>query len=451
MASVDYMKVKTRAHLYNLIDHCSTETRLEGRHRNKHIDLTQTAAVNDQAWDAETSRERFRARIAELDATTNKNKRKDRVEAFALEVKPPDGIPLDRQEIWLEDVYELMEGRLGADNVIGAYIHADEIHEYRDARTGLKRMSRMELHLLAVPEVKGQLNGRKFSSPSSMRAMNKAIDKMTLERYGVSFLSGKEAEGIPYGTSTADLKAESEIVQAVLDEHNGLMKQERDAAALDVAMERAAARDLRAEVELLEERAGTIITDAMDAAKEIGMEAVRDVRAVKRDADDYAYRTRRKANKDAIDTADQADRDAEATREAARQEAKEIKAQAERDAQVTRDAILRQAREDAKTEAKTILDAAKEDARAIRQQASMDAKTLKQSGYEDGYAEGEAAAKDAAEEQIAAAKMQGYRDGYELGAKEGGSTARGRLAEMVAQRAKSGPTAVEGPTMQPGA
>lgn len=272
MASVDYMKVKTRAHLYNLIDHCSTETRLTGRHRNKHIDLTQTEAQNDQTCDAETARERFRRRIAELDSTTNRNKRKDRVEAFGLNIKPPDGIPLERQELWLEDVYELLEGRLGADNVIAAYIHGDEIHEYRDARTGLKRMSRMELHMYVIPEVKGQLNGRKFSGPASMRATNKAIDKMTLERYGVSFLSGKEAEGgIPYGTSTADLKVASELVQDILDEHNGLMAQERQAAA-------------------------------------------EDAQATREQADEYARTTRRTAEADA----DKARRDAEAVRAAVR-------------------------------------------------------------------------------------------------------------------------------------
>ena len=156
MASVDYMKVKTRAHLYNLIDHCSTETRLVGRHRNKHIDLTQTEAKNDQTCDAETARERFRQRIDELDNTTNRNKRKDRVEAFGLEIKPPPGIPPERHELWLEDVYELLEERIGAANVIAGYIHADEIHEYRDARTGRKRMSLPELHMYVIPEVKGQ-------------------------------------------------------------------------------------------------------------------------------------------------------------------------------------------------------------------------------------------------------------------------------------------------------
>lgn len=298
MASVDYMKVKTRAYLYNLIGHCSTETRLKGRHRNKHIDLTQTAAVNDQTCDAETARERFRARIDELDSTTNRNKRRDRVEAFALEVKPPDGVP---QELWLEDVYELLEARVGAANVIAGYIHADEIHEYRDARTGLKRLSRPELHMLVVPEVKGQLNGRKFSAPSAMRQTNKAIDDMTRERYGVPFLTGKEpeADGIPYGTSTADLKVASELVQDILDEHNGLMAQER--AALD---------------------------------------------AGRQGADEYARTTRRAADRDADQTRRDAEQEAEATRKAAEAYAQRIREQAERDAEATQAAVRRKLAEE---------------------------------------------------------------------------------------------------------
>lgn len=303
MASVDYMKVKTRAHLYNLIDHCSTETRLVGRHRNKHIDLTQTEAKNDQTCDAETARERFRQRIDELDNTTNRNKRKDRVEAFGLEIKPPPGIPPERHELWLEDVYELLEERIGAANVIAGYIHADEIHEYRDARTGRKRMSLPELHMYVIPEVKGQLNGRKFSSPSAMRQTNKAIEKMTLQRYGVPFLTGEEPEGgIPYGTSTADLKAESEIVQAIMDEHNGLMVQERQA--------------VQQEANRIRQQAGGVRW-----AAEV------DAQVTREQADEYARTTRQTA---------------EATREAADEYAKRVREQADRDAEAVRLAVRAQ-------------------------------------------------------------------------------------------------------------
>ena len=311
MASVDYMKVKTRAHLYNLIDHCSTETRLVGRHRNKHIDLTQTEAKNDQTCDAETARERFRQRIDELDNTTNRNKRKDRVEAFGLEIKPPPGIPPERHELWLEDVYELLEERIGAANVIAGYIHADEIHEYRDARTGRKRMSLPELHMYVIPEVKGQLNGRKFSSPSAMRQTNKAIEKMTLQRYGVPFLTGEEPEGgIPYGTSTADLKAESEIVQAIMDEHNGLMAQERQAVRQEAGGVRWAA-----EV---------------------------DAQATREQADEYAWTTRQTAEEDADKARRDAEAAAEATRKAADEYAKRVREQADRDAEAVRLAVRAQ-------------------------------------------------------------------------------------------------------------
>ena len=363
MASVDYMKVKTRAHLYNLIDHDAIETRLVKKHRNKHIDLTKTATENDQTWDAETARARFRARIDELDGTTNTNKRKDRVEAFSLEVNPPPGIPLDRQEIWLEDVYELIEGRVGEKNVIGGYIHGDELHEYRDARTGLKRMSRKELHMLVVPEIKGVLNGRKFSSPASMRAMNKAIEKMTQARYGVPFLTGEDPAdpSIPYGTPTADLKMESELVQAVLDEHNGLIAQEREAARLEVQTERHEANELKAVVEQLEEQAETIVADALDDATEIRVEARKyasdtkkeadrdreqakrdrnaaywDAQDEREDADEYARVTRAKADQDAQEKKAQAERDAEATRKAAELDAARTRQEAERDAQAMR-------------------------------------------------------------------------------------------------------------------
>lgn len=343
MASVDYMKVKTRAHLYNLIDHCSTETRLVSRHRNKHIDLTQTEAKNDQTCDAETARERFRQRIDELDNTTNRNKRRDRVESFGLEIKPPPGIPPERQELWLEDVYELLEERIGAANVIAGYIHADEIHEYRDARTGRKRMSLPELHMYVIPEVNGQLNGRKFSSPSAMRQTNKAIEKMTLQRYGVPFLTGEEPEGgIPYGTSTADLKVASELVQDILDEHNGLMAQERQAAE-------------------------------------------EDAQATREQADEYARTTRRAAKKDADKVRRDADAAAKATRKAADEYAKNVREQAERDAEAVQAAVrlklaeevaaAKQEYDSIQTARKTVIEALRGDMTAIQAQQAQTAIT----------------------------------------------------------------------------
>jgi len=137
---------------------------------------------------------------------------------------------------------------------------------------------------------------------------------------------------------------------------NKVIADELHAAKIETAMERHAARELRAEVDELEQRAGTILTDAMDTARTVTADARMDVRTTRREADDYAYHTRRKANRDAQEIIDEAEEDAQAIRE----EAHQIKAQAERDAQAMREQVAAMRRE--RDEAQADRDAAHQDA-----------------------------------------------------------------------------------------
>ena len=47
--------------------------------------------------------------------------------------------------------------------------------------------------MYVIPEIDGKLNGKQFSSKTSMKSLNKAIDKLAKDKYKVPFLAGIEA------------------------------------------------------------------------------------------------------------------------------------------------------------------------------------------------------------------------------------------------------------------
>lgn len=192
MASVNFKKLKNRGAVRAIIQHCDKEERLRHEHRNRDIDKTKTA--NNLTFypelDYKATMQRFKDRIAYLDNTTNTNKRKDRTEAFALNIPIPvkEGEALDYRNI-MDDVMGVVTEFVGSeDNIINAYLHADEIHDYIDPTTHEKRTSLAHIHTTVIPEINGRLLGKQFSSKTSMRTLNKALDDMFREKYNIRFL-----------------------------------------------------------------------------------------------------------------------------------------------------------------------------------------------------------------------------------------------------------------------
>jgi hypothetical protein len=192
MASVNFMKLKGAASVAAILRHCAKDTREKSNHKNKDIDQTRTRD-NTDAGTYQQMYDRFRLRIKELDATTNKNKRRDRVLCFALETPVPEGLK-DRkdEENWCGDVILQFINRFGKDNLVGFAIHRDERHEYTTA-DGEKKMSRTHLHCFVVPEINGQLNGKQFSSKKAMIDINREIDRMTKEKYHLAYMTHETA------------------------------------------------------------------------------------------------------------------------------------------------------------------------------------------------------------------------------------------------------------------
>ena len=83
MASVNFLKCKGAGSVKAIMRHCDEDERQQHRHSNPDIDLTATASNESMKGlnYGEACRE-YDRRIDELDASSNRNKRKDRVTCF---------------------------------------------------------------------------------------------------------------------------------------------------------------------------------------------------------------------------------------------------------------------------------------------------------------------------------------------------------------------------------
>lgn len=206
MASVNFMKLKGDADVARVLRHCDQRERLKHEHKNEHInkELTgQNGQMKNRGGYAQ-SYGYYKDRIKHLDATTNKNHRKDRVTAFALEASCPEGMNLQE---FADIVGRNISRMYGFRNVVNFYVHQDEKHEYLD--DGKWVMSRHHVHAIVIPEIDGQLRGKEFSSKERMQLLNKAIDRDCRAR-GYIFLTG--AGGRHKSVEDLKLKSNAELI-----------------------------------------------------------------------------------------------------------------------------------------------------------------------------------------------------------------------------------------------
>lgn len=189
MASVNFEKIKTPQEVKAMLRHCDQEERLEHEHSNQQIDKTLTGR-NEQLYSYANSCRLYDTRIAELDAVPGANVRKDRVTCFGLCIPAPEELPERDMPDWSASVLNIIQEQYGEQNMIGAYVHFDEVHDYKDAETGKDRTSRPHIHVYMVPEVNGKLNGKAFSSKSNMLKLNRSIHEMTKADYSLDFMDG---------------------------------------------------------------------------------------------------------------------------------------------------------------------------------------------------------------------------------------------------------------------
>lgn len=222
MASIHYGKIKTAGQVKAWLRHCETEQRKTREHRNEDIDKARTNEnINFMGLSYSESCEKYDKRIKELDSTTNTNRRKDRVTCFGLIISMPEGLTREEEKELMEVSIQLFEKKYGKENIVGAYGHWDEIHDY--CKGDSFKSSRAHVHLFVVPEVRGVLRGKEFSSKKAMKEMNRAVDRKCYSMFGKHFLTGEKAGK----KSVEDLKRGSAKDAEVLWEINKAIKREQ--------------------------------------------------------------------------------------------------------------------------------------------------------------------------------------------------------------------------------
>lgn len=174
-------------------DDISTESRRIAAKGNPNIDSSKSHLNRSLlGLTYEEMCEKYDKRIAYLDATTNKNKRKDRVTVQNIEVPVPAELDKNLYNRWFVKVAQILCSMYGSENFIDGQIHWDEAHEYLNAETGELTVSRVHAHFSIVPEQNGVLNCKKMSGRANMRKLNSAVDNMTKALFGCSFMTGEK-------------------------------------------------------------------------------------------------------------------------------------------------------------------------------------------------------------------------------------------------------------------
>lgn len=186
MASIAFAKLHGGTEVSAMLRHSDAQERLNHNHKNKDIDKSRThlnTALKKTNY-ADTM-QYYIDYLARLDHR-NRNKRKDRVTCFELCLPFPEVTP----ERWKDAervLFRFLEQTFNDKNIINAYCHYDEVHDYYDHDS--IKTSRPHIHAFIVPEIKGQLNGKQFSARSRMIALNKELDALVYEELGVHYLT----------------------------------------------------------------------------------------------------------------------------------------------------------------------------------------------------------------------------------------------------------------------
>lgn len=235
MASVDFMKLHTATETKAIMAHCDKDERSKHEHGNNDIRKDLIASNIQMKRSYSDTCKAYDDRIASLDAREGANKRKDRVTCFALEIPFPASLDASKSLEWCNAVIKCVCDQYGVNNLMQAYVHRDEVHDYVDAETGAQRTSRNHMHIFVIPEHEGKLNGKWFSSKANMNSLNNSIQAMTQRDYGCDFMDGSkrkskaEVEELKrkseYKALEADLKAQYDAkVRILQQEHENLLQ-----------------------------------------------------------------------------------------------------------------------------------------------------------------------------------------------------------------------------------
>lgn len=423
-------KAKSTAQAKAWMRHNSKNERIAANHSNTDIDKSRTPlnwSYRGLSYKARCAA--YDKRMGEIDQGKPGSGKNARTVLQAVCVYSPAALrgDLDKLHDWFERVGQIAEAQFGSSNVIDMAVDVDEVHDYPDEDTGEQRTAAEHGHLWLVPEVDGRLNGKQFSRRAAITQFNDALQYMTEREFGCQFNDGTQAK------------------------RRGTVEQLK-------------ARSLKVEIEQLEARAETILSDAHDAARDTRKDARRYAQDTKREADqdrdqarrernaawvalDDAQTVREDADEYARTTRKAADQDADKTRQQAEQDAARIRQEAERDAErIRQEAAARAAA--AQEAIRQRIRAEVDDAKRERDQAVTARRATRAALQGDLATWGELTPRPTAHKLLGVLGAA-VRASRQQPPQSGVGSAWARMMAMVRAadaRDNPGPTAVEGPT-----
>lgn len=288
MASVDWKKLHTIQDIKNIGRHCDKECRLKDNHENEHIDKTKTHN-NAQMCNYNEFCKRIDKRMEYLDSLPKQNKKSDRVIGFSLEYPIPDGIPDSKVIEFLNKANRLIYEQVGSENVIGSFLHVDEVHDYIDSETKQERTSMRHVHTIVTAAIDGKLNGKAMSSKANMCKLNNAIHEMAMRDYGVKFMDGskRKSRDEVETLKNKSLKLENEKLQS----ENVTLHRTRKQLREDIAQK-------QSEIAQIQSKINQGVTTQDELRKQIeGLQ--RQLQALQKERDEYlAFRKWRKEQRE---------------------------------------------------------------------------------------------------------------------------------------------------------
>lgn len=215
MASVNIEKFSKNNFKWMGSKHIDLEKRENLNHSNKDIDKTLTKQnyfYDCKNWDDIVNKLKYR--LSKVKITVE---RKNTVAVCGCEIPVPDEIRKQgKADEFLKDAYNVLINKVGPKNVLGMAVHKDEQHKYIDSRTKETKVSLIHGHAFFVPVVIDEIeNGKKIPRLNAkekinrnfLRNLNKAMDDMCFEKYGVKYMTGTYKKG--QSLSVEELKTQS--------------------------------------------------------------------------------------------------------------------------------------------------------------------------------------------------------------------------------------------------
>lgn len=229
MASADVQKFTMKA-MRGMRVHFDEKLRGAVCHENKHINKELSHLNEVIGCDGyDDMLDKLNKRIKECDSIHPPQRyKKDRIVACSIEIKCPQQITDEgKSQEWFENCYKHLCDKYGKENVLGGFVHRDEVHEYYDSQLKENITSLVHCNFIVVPycqwmdkhnELREGVNAKNFVNRTMLKDLNKSIDSLCKKNYGINYMT----HGLPRHQSVEELKRASETEEQIISSQSQL-------------------------------------------------------------------------------------------------------------------------------------------------------------------------------------------------------------------------------------